>query len=495
MQKTFVGPQLRQLRRAHKQTQAEMAKALGVSPAYVNLLENNQRSLSVQMLMALSDSYQIDWRELVKDPSTNALAELRSVLQDPIFENVPDLQELRAAVDHAPGLVEKFLQIYRTHRMTLDKMLRQGRERMPEDLLTSSPEAIIHDFFRDHKNHFPELELAAEKLRAEQPCGPDDVYPMLKARLAERHGVSVEIKPSDDMSEALRIFDRSAATVYLSEALDHPNRTFQLAHVICLLELPDTLKDLVAGSGIASPTGLARCQVELANYFAAAVVMPYADIFSAAQPDQRSVPQIGVGDAARGISAVYVYDGKLVFVLDVDRIAAAFSVSFEQVCHRLTTLQRKGASGVPFFFLRVDKAGNVTKRFNSTTFNLAEFGGACPVWNIHTSFRTPGVVLPQFVELPEGERFFTISRTSDRPVFSWESQDRRLAVALGCEFRFVDQIGYASAFNLDSDHLFSPIGINCHLCPRQACSQRAHQPLFVELPISPDRRGNTRYES
>lgn len=467
MQKTFVGPQLRQLRRAHKQTQAEMAKALGVSPAYVNLLENNQRSLSVQMLMALSDSYGIDWRELVKDPSSNTLAELRSVLQDPIFEDTPDLQELRAAIDHAPGLVNKFLQIYRTHRTTIDKMLRQGRERMPEDLLASSPEAIIHDFFRENKNHFPQLETAAEKLRAEQPCGPDDVYPMLKSRLQERHNVNVEIKSADMMSEALRIFDRQGGTVLLSEALDHPNRTFQLAHVMCLLEEDRVLSDLVAGSGISSPTGLARCQVELANYFAAAVVMPYADILAAAQKTK----------------------------YDVDRMAAAFSVSFEQICHRLTTLQRKNASGVPFFFLRVDKAGNVTKRFNSTTFNLAEFGGACPVWNIHTSFRTPGVVLPQFVELPDGERFFTLSRTSDRPVFSWESQDRRLAVALGCEFRFVDQIGYAGAFNMESEHLFSPIGINCHLCPRQACSQRAHQPLFVELPISPDRRGNTRYES
>ncbi len=180
---------------------------------------------------------------------------------------------------------------------------------------------------------------------------------------------------------------------------------------------------------------------------------------------------------------------------DVDRIAAAFSVSFEQVCHRLTTLQRKNSTGVPFFFLRIDKAGNVTKRFNSTTFTLAEFGGACPVWNIHTAFRNPGVILPQFVELPEGERFFTISRTSDRPVFSKESQDRRLAVALGCEFRFVEEIGYARSFNLASEDMFSQIGINCHLCPRQACSQRAHQPLFVDLPISPDRRGNTRYES
>lgn len=467
MKKTFVGPQLRQLRRAHKQTQAEMAKALGISPAYVNLLENNQRSLSVQMLMALSDKYSIDWRELVQDPSSSVLAELRSMLQDPIFQEVPDLQELRAAVDHAPALVDNFLQIYRTHRTTLDKMLRQGRERMPENLLASSPETIIHDFFRDHKNHFPELEGIAQSIRIEQPCAPDDVYAMLKERLEQQHNVTVQIKTVEDMSEALRIFDRDESTVFLSQALDYMNRTFQLAHILCLLEAGDTLQALVSDSGISSPTGLARCQVELANYFAGAFLMPYDEVLQTAQKTK----------------------------YDVDRIAAAFSVSFEQVCHRLTTLQRKNATGVPFFFLRIDKAGNVTKRFNSTTFTLAEFGGACPVWNIHTSFRTPGVILPQFVELPEGERFFTISRTTDRPVFSRDSQDRRLALALGCEFRFVDEIGYARSFNLDSENLFSQIGINCHLCPRQACSQRAHQPLFVDLPISPDRRGNTRYES
>lgn len=467
MQKTFVGPQLRQLRRAQKQTQAQMAKALGVSPAYINLLENNQRSLSVQMLMALSETYAVDWRDLVKDPSSNVLAELRSVLQDPVFHDTPDLQELRAAVDHAPVLVENFLRIYRTHRRTLEKMLRQGQERVPETLMASTPETIIHDFFRNHQNHFPELEEIAERIRALHPCAPDDVYAMLKARLADRHRVTIKIRTVEDMSEALRIFDRETGVLSLSQALDYPNRTFQLAHVLCLLEASDTLKALVADSGITSPTGLARCQVELANYFAGAFLMPYAEFLETAQATK----------------------------YDVDRIAAAFSVSFEQVCHRLTTLQRKNASGVPFFFLRIDKAGNVTKRFNSTTFTLAEFGGACPVWNIHTSFRTPGVILPQFVELPEGEKFFTISRTTDRPVYSRESQDRRLALALGCDVRFIEEIGYAKSFNLGSDDLFSPIGINCHLCPRQACSQRAHQPLVVDLPISPDRRGNTRYES
>jgi predicted transcriptional regulator/DNA-binding XRE family transcriptional regulator len=468
MRKTLIGPRLRQLRREHKQTQAEMARALGVSAAYVNLLENNQRSLSVQMLMAVSDAYGVDWRDLIKDESAMLLADLRSAVQDPVFGVAPpDLQELRAAIDHAPRLVGHFLQLYRSHRTALERMMRLGSERMPDDLLASAPETIIHDFFRDHANYFAELEELAEKLRAAEPCEADDVYAVLKARLREVHHIEVHTAPVEEMGQALRIHDEAESVVHLSEALDHQNRVFQLAHVLCLVELPGVLESLTANSAIRSETGVARCHVELANYFAAAFLMPYEPFHAEAERTN----------------------------YDVDRLAAAFGVSFEQVCHRLTTLQREGARGVPFFFLRVDKAGNVTKRFNATTFNLAEYGGACPVWNIHTSFRTPGVIIPQFVELPDGERFFTISRTTERPVFSRETQDRRLALSLGCELKHAKRLGYAAPFNTEDEGLFSPIGINCHLCPRQACSQRAHQPLFIELPIDTKRRGNTRYES
>ncbi len=445
-----------------------MARTLGISAAYLNLLENNQRSLSVQVLMALSDAYHVDWRDLVKDETSNRVADLRNALQDLAFDQeAPDLQELRAAIDHAPRLVGHFLQLYRSHHAALDKIMRRGSELAPEDLLASSPETIIHDFFRDHSNYFDRLEAAAEELRAAEPCEADDVYAVLKSRLRKVHGIMVRTQSVEEMSQALRVYDQEASVVHLSEALDHQNRVFQLAHVLCLVELPDLLSELTANSGVTSESGLARCHVELANYFAAAFLMPYEAFFSTAERTR----------------------------YDIDRISAAFGVSFEQVCHRLTTLQRKGASGVPFFFLRVDKAGNVTKRFNSTSFNLAEYGGACPVWNIHTAFQAPGVILPQFVELPNGERFFTISRTADRPVFSRETQDHRLALALGCELKYADRIGYAAAFNLEDGQLFSPIGINCYLCPRQACSQRAHQPLFVELPIDTNRRGNTRYES
>jgi predicted transcriptional regulator/transcriptional regulator with XRE-family HTH domain len=468
MPKTFVGPQLRQLRRERRQTQAEMAKALGISAGYVNLLENNQRSLSVRLLMALADAYQVDWRAIVTDETSGLLSELRSIVRDPMFSgDLPDLQELRAAIDHAPKLVEQFVSLYGVHRTTLERIMRQGAASGTDPLLASSAETVIHDFFRDKSNYFHPLEIAAERLRREEPFEPGDIYAVLKRRLSATHGIDVQRRAAEDMTQSLRMYDRDARVVHLSEMLDHPNQIFQLAHVLCLVEFQDILDNLTAASGMAKRTSLARCHIELANYFAAALLMPYEAVLHTAE------------------STAY----------DIDRIAARFGVSFEQTCHRLTTLQRPGAQGVPFFFLRVDKAGNVTKRFNSTSFHLAEYGGACPVWNIHLAFRTPGVILPQFVELPDGARFFTMSRTADRPAINLETQDHRLSVSLGCELRYAKKLRYAAAFNFDDPRMFSKIGINCHLCPRQACSQRAHHPMLVDLPVDTARRGNTRYES
>jgi XRE family transcriptional regulator, fatty acid utilization regulator len=469
MAKTFVGPQLRQLRRDRKQTQADMAKALGISAGYVNLLENNQRSLSVRLLMALADVYQVDWRDIIRDETSNQLTELRNVVRDPMFPgNPPDVQELRAAIDHAPRLVEQFLHLHDLHRATLERIMRQGSAGGgPEGLLASSEESIIHDFFRNNSNYFHSLELAAEALRTSEPCDADDLYGALKSRLATRHSIKVRRRAVDEMTQVLRVFDKSERIIHLSEALDHSNQVFQLAHVLCLVELPHLLDNITSNSSIPQGTSLARCHVELANYFAAAVLMPYEPFRQLAE------------DSA----------------YDIDRLSARFAVSYEQTCHRLSTMQRPGAQGVPFFFLRVDKAGNVTKRFNSTSFHLAEYGGACPVWNIHLTFRTPGVILPQFVELPDGERFFTISRTADRPAVNFETINHRLSVALGCELQYANRLGYAASYKLDDPRMFSRIGINCHLCPRKACSQRAHRPVFMELPLDTTRRGNTRYES
>ncbi len=452
-----------------------MAESVGVSTAYINMLENNQRSLSVKVLMSISDAYGVDWRDLIQDSSDQLLADLRSAVQDPIFDtDQPDIQELRLAVDHAPSLVEHFLQLYRQHSNVLERLMATG-DLLSDGIITNTPEATVHDFFRNNSNYFEELETKAEAMRAEDPCETDDIYYRLKTRLTERHNLTVVTASIEEMNKTLRIYDKESGIIKLSEALDFPNRTFQLAHMLGWIECAEQITALTAklspgeneNAKAVNQNSTVRCQVELANYFAAAYLMPYKQFKSAAE------------------SLAY----------DIDRLSKTFSVSFEQVCHRLTTLQRKGDKGIPFFFIRVDRAGNVTKRFNASFLTIAEYGGACPVWDLHAAFENPGVVLPQFVELPDKNRFFTINRTAERPAYSRDSQARRQVLSLGCELKYINKIGYTHSFNQDDVQLYGKIGINCRICPRQSCAQRAHNPLITELSVDPSRRGDTRLES
>lgn len=464
--KTFIGPKLRQLRKEHQQTQAQMAEALGLSATYVNLLENNQRSLSVQVLMRLAEKYGLDIRSLVEDDAPTQLADLRNALQDPIFGNArADLQELRAALDHCPALVQNFLTLHSSYRALSERVVGMVDAEGGDSMVHASPETIVHDLFRRHRNYFDPIERAAEDLRAQGPVDHDEIYGFLKSHLRDTLGIAVETVPVDDMPETLRYYDEKARRLAFSDGLDHLNRMFQLAHVTGLIAYGDIFDAIVADASISDPRGQARSRVELANYFAAAVLMPYT--------------------AFREEALACRYD--------LDHLAARFGVSFEQVCHRVTTLQRDGAQGVPLFFMRIDKAGNVTKRFNATSFNLAEHGGACPRLDIHMCFRMPGRILPQTVEMPDGVRYFTINRTVDRPALGYRTQDQRLAVSLGCAIDHADKIIYAD--HAPVSDLITPIGINCRLCPRQHCTQRAQQPIHLDLPIDENRRGTTRFES
>lgn len=464
--KTFIGPRLRRLRVDQGQTQAEMGKALGISTSYVNLLEKNERSVSVRVFLRLMEAYGVDWRDLSQDGSTTQLSDIRSALQNPIFETGrPDLPQLRAAITHSPDFADSFLRLHRAYLAVSDQLLSiAGTADGTNAVLPASPESNVHNLFRKHNNHFPELEAAAEAFWGGTAIPTDEVYAALKLRLKDQLGLTVRVVPTTEMPNTLREYDEARREVRLSEAMDHPNRVFQLVHVAALIEQRDVLKELLTQSKLQDLRSRGRYRVELANYFAAAVLMPYRAFLSEAKASK----------------------------YDFDHLAARFGVSFEQACHRSTTLQRPGAKGVPFFFLRVDKAGNVTKRFNATGFHLAEYGGACPRLDVHTSFRSPGRILPQFVELPDSSQFFVFSRTVDRPTFTRHSQDVRLAVAMGCSLEHVDQIGYAEDLSVVAARM-TKVGINCRVCPRMECDQRAHQAVILSDPVDETRRGPTRY--
>ena len=322
----------------------------------------------------------------------------------------------------------------------------------------------MHNFFRRNRNHFEALEQAASDFWFGETIAADDIYPALKQRLKVRLNLNVRLMPVAKMPDTLREYDADRHEVRLSEALDHPNRVFQLVHVTGLIEQEALLEEILSRSGLSDAKERARCRIELANYFAAAVLMPYDRFLSEARASK----------------------------YDFDHLATRFGVSFEQACHRATTLQRSGTKGVPLFFLRIDKAGNVTKRFNATDFHLAEYGGACPRLEVHSCFRTPGLIVSQVVEMPDRSQFFVFARTVDRPSFARHRQDVRLAVAMGCAMEHLSSIAYAETLNVPQAHT-AQIGINCRVCPRANCDQRAHQAVVLSDPVDANRRGTTRY--
>ncbi|MEO1067308.1 MAG: short-chain fatty acyl-CoA regulator family protein, partial [Pseudomonadota bacterium] len=332
---------------------------------------------------------------------------------------------------------------------------------------SGSNEEIVLQFFRANNNYFGDVERCAEAVLKSGFADRDELYGSLKRYLKERLGITARTVPIETLKPALRFFDQQNRQILLSDGLDYTNRVFQLAHTIALIEHSDVLNEQIERAKIVSDHEVSRCRVELANYFASAVMMPYDDFFREA----------------------------LRVKYDIDHLAARFAVSYEHVCHRLTTLQKPGAKGIPFFFMRIDRGGNVTKRFNATPIQLARYGGACPRLDVHYCFRVAGRIITQLVEMPDNSRYLTINRTVDRPSLSFTREDNRLALALGCAIEHAPETIYAANMDLHSQRFVTEIGVNCRLCPRRHCAHRAHEPFFENLQLDENRRGVTRYES
>ncbi len=315
------------------------------------------------------------------------------------------------------------------------------------------PTEEARDFFQDHANHFPALEAVAEQIGAELGAAPAELNHAIAERLRRRHGLRVRVGP---LGGSLRRFDPATRLLQLSESLPRESRGFQMAFQLVLLEARDAADAVMASTMPSTPEAATLIRIGLLNYAAGALLMPY-DAFLA---------------AARALRH------------DLDALAARFGVSFEQVAHRLSTLQRDGARGVPFFFLRVDPAGNVDKRFSAAGFPFARFGGSCPRWLVHTSFATANVLRVQVAELPDGATFLCFARTVSGPAAQWGDPPPVHVVAMGCEIGRAAEIVYADGLDLVRARV--GIGLSCRLCDRADCRSRAFPPLEHRLVIDPN---------
>jgi predicted transcriptional regulator/DNA-binding XRE family transcriptional regulator len=464
--KLFAGARVRRLRREQRLTQAAMAEALGISTSYLNLIERDQRPISAQILLQLVDVFDIDPRGLAGDEEARAQTQLHEVFSDPMFRDTPlskaELKDLAAASPAAADAVARLYQEMLQSRAS-NALFAEQLEGSDASETQGAGMALdeVRDFIVAQNNYFPVLDEEAETLHEAVMAEYDEPYLALRARLEQRHNVKTRIAPVEVMDNTLRRYDRHRQTIFLSELLDQPGRSFQLAYQLAYFEQIPNIETILVSSGMASEEVRTVARISLANYFAAAALMPYEAFLKTATANQ----------------------------YDITLLARRFGTSFEQVCHRLTTLQRPGARGIPFFLIRVDNAGNISKRFSAGGFHFARFGGTCPRWHVHDAFRIPGQINTQTVQMEDGTRYLSIARTVSRDNSGFGVPDNQFAIAMGCEIKHADKLIYARGMNTQNPTGDTPIGVNCRLCERRDCNQRATPSIHRALRLDEHVRG------
>ena len=467
---TRLGLKVRALRRRENLSQVQLAERLGISPSYLNLIEYNRRPLPAALLIKLAQLFQIDVQSLAADDQRQIVADLLEVFGDDLFDGQEltqgDVRELVATSPSVARAVLSLYQAYQNARQSADSLAAQvaaGGELTGFES-ARMPSEEVSDFIQRQMNHYPELEESAERLWRDARLDLDDLYAGMAKHLRDALGTEIRVEKVGAMRGAMRRYDPGRKVLLLSEALPRGSRNFQLAHQIGLIVHSQTLDRIARDQQLTTDDSRALARVALANYFAAAVTMPYLPFHEAARAER----------------------------YDIELLGHRFASSFEQVCHRLTTLRRPGFEGIPFHLVRIDIAGNISKRFSASGIRFARFSAACPRWNVHTAFLTPGMIRVQLSRMPGGTTYFCIARTLRR--------DRRFhaphavqAIGMGCEVRYAREMVYADGFDLDNQEAAVPVGVTCRLCERMDCQQRAFPALAHRLQVNENVRGLSFY--
>ncbi len=473
-QRLYAGDQLRALRRAAGLNQRAMATRLGLSVSYLSQLETGERPLTSSVTATLARHYPQALAAIEGEAPARRLAALGEALADPALVPLAPEDTARLA-EERPEIADRLIALHAAKRAA-EERLAIAEESMTAGTGARLPWEAVRDWFHDAGNYVDMLDRAAEDLalyqRAATPAkagaqhrGARNWAPAF-AGVAEEleeplsvYGITLATDANDDAP--LARFD--GATLTLNAALPPESRRFLIAHRLAATAFAETIAEIVRDAPLSSPEARRLLSIGLANYAAGALVMPYA-AFRAAARELRH---------------------------DIDRLSRRFGVSFEQACHRLSTLQRSGAAGVPFYFCRVDMAGNITKRHSATRLQFARFGGACPLWHVHEAVAIPDRILVQHAETPDGVRYVSMAKGLVKPSGRFARAPRRYAVVLGCEAIHAADFVYADA--VDRAGPPTPIGISCRLCPRDDCDQRAFPPTDRAIVVDPDRRGIVPY--
>lgn len=450
-----LGPKVRGFRRKEQLTQVQLAQRLDISPSYLNLIEHNQRPLPAHLLVKLAQIFRVDLAAFADDSHARIADSLQEVFADPLLEEhsvtTNDVRELA----ESPAAARAIIALFHAYRSSVQSMRDLASQLYDGGVMQGLdpvhlPSEEASDVIQENLNYFPELESVAEDIARRAALDRSDMYRSIVTHLRDRHRIDVALTPVSRDRGFIRRYDAESRTLHLSQVLSPWSRQFQAAHQLGLIGASGAIDAIVERSqkNLNTPESVKLCRVALANYFAGALLMPYDEFFRMAE-DVR---------------------------YDIELLQHHYTASWEQVCHRLTTLRKPGATGVSFHFVRVDIAGNISKRFSGTGIRFARFSGSCPRWDVHAAFLTPGRIRTQFSKMPDGTAYFCVARTI-RKSYGYASGDALMAVGIGCPVKDARKLVYADGYDLDNMDAAVPIGTTCRLCERTDCEQRAFPPI------------------
>ncbi|MER8923546.1 XRE family transcriptional regulator [Mesorhizobium sp. M0802] len=463
--KLFVGTKVRALRESSKATQAAFAERIGISTSYLNQIENNQRPVSASVLLSLAENFKIDIASMSGSDSDRLLSALSEALADPVLGAYsPSLQELKLVTQNAPGFAHALIASHQAYRRNSEQLASFDDHMVRSNAVGDpTPYEEVRDFFHFVDNYISDLDLAAERLATSLGIPDRDAALVLPTYLESQHGV--RILRSQSGEDILRRYDGASRALFLNPYSPTSTRTFQMAFQVAALEMDKEIDAIVQRTNFRTQESGEICKIGLRNYFAGALTLPYQHFLVAAKELRH----------------------------DLELMATRFGASLEQVAHRLSTLQRPGVKGVPVFFACIDRAGNITKRHSAAKLQFARFGAACPLWNLHQAFETPGRIIRQLAETPDGARYLSIATEIAKGSGGFNTPQRRYAIALGCEVAHAQDFVYADGTDLNNRLAFEPIGVSCRICERLNCVQRAVPPLKSKIAVDQSQRGALPY--
>ncbi len=467
-----LGAKIRSLRKKHQMAQANLAEHIGISPSYLNLMEHDKRPVTAPVLLEVARLFDVDLKSFSDQGTEQTVSELAEVFGDEMFEGHDlNINEVREFAAQSPDVARAVVRMYQSFQETREQMQtiasRLNDQDMPGVEPWRLPSEEVNDLIQRNRNYFPTLESAARSLWKKAELEQTNLYPGLVDYLRDAHGIEVRIVEAHPAERAVRRYDPKRKVLMLSELLGSNTLNFQLAHQICLLDHTDMLDQIASDRHLTTDESRSLARVAMANYFAGAVLMPYDDFLETAR-EQR---------------------------YDIDMLGHRFRVSFEQVAHRLTTLRKPGNEGIAFHFMRVDVAGNISKRFSASGIQFARFSGVCPRWNLVTSFMTPGQINTQVSQMPDGQVYFCVARTVNRGERGFHAPPAQHSICLGCQVDEARKMVYSDGVDLENLDTAVPVGVTCKLCDRMDCEQRAFPPMQRNLHIDENVRGITFYAS